>query len=118
MKSHICEGKRLYHRSQIQGKLGGRLSPQKFWLLGRVAFGEVCLSSSFAMAVLEWKEPGKILVGSSDPCIEEDMNIFYAATKIIIGNGGKTPFWYAPLLHGRAPKDIAPKIFESSSREK
>jgi hypothetical protein len=57
-------------------------------------------------------------VGSGNPCNEEDMNIFYAATKITIGNGGKTPFWHAPLLHGRAPKDIAPKFFESSSRKK
>jgi hypothetical protein len=53
MKSQICEGKRLYHRSQMQGKLEGRLPPQKFWWLGHAAFGEVCLGSLFAMAVLE-----------------------------------------------------------------
>jgi hypothetical protein len=32
--------------------------------------------------------------------------------------GGKTLFWHAPWLHGKAPKDIAPKNFESSTRKK
>jgi hypothetical protein len=35
------------------------------------------------------------------------MEIFYAATAITLGNGRKTPFWHAPWVHGRMPKDIA-----------
>jgi hypothetical protein len=46
------------------------------------------------------------------------MAIFYAATTITVGNGAKTPFWHAPWLHGHAPIDIAPLIFESSKRKK
>jgi hypothetical protein len=46
------------------------------------------------------------------------MAIFYAATTITVGNVAKTPFWCAPWLHGRAPIDIAPLIFESSKRKK
>jgi hypothetical protein len=46
------------------------------------------------------------------------MNIFYAATTITFGNGRKTTFWHAPWLDGRAPKDIAPKIFEASKCNK
>ena len=41
--------------------------------------------------------------------------MFYAATTITVGNGLKTPFWHAPWLEGRKPKDIAPLIFECSS---
>jgi hypothetical protein len=34
---------------------------------------------------------------------------FYSATIIYLGNGRKTPFWHAPWLGGKMPKDIAPK---------
>jgi hypothetical protein len=46
------------------------------------------------------------------------MKIFYAATTITLGNGCKTPFWHAPWLDGKMPKDIAPKIFEICKRKK
>jgi hypothetical protein len=41
---------------------------------------------------LEWKDPSMIWVGSSNPCSMEDMEIFYAATQITVGNSCKTPF--------------------------
>jgi hypothetical protein len=44
----------------------------------------------------------------------KDMEIFYAATQIKIGNSYETPFWEAPLLHGRKPKDIVALIFTIS----
>jgi hypothetical protein len=47
---------------------------------------------------LEWTDPTKIWVGYDpygNPCSEEDMSIFYAATTITLGNGCKTPFWHA-----------------------
>jgi hypothetical protein len=43
--------------------------------------------------------------------LEKDIDIFYAATKINNGNGRKTPFWDAPWLDGRKPKEFAPLIF-------
>jgi hypothetical protein len=66
---------------------------------------------------LEWKDPSKIWVGSGNPCSDHDMEIFYAATTITLGNGKKTPFWFAPWLEGRKPIDIASLIFAISKRK-
>lgn len=46
------------------------------------------------------------------------MDLFYAATTILVGNGEKTPFWDAPWLHGDKPKDVAPLIFSISTRKR
>jgi hypothetical protein len=67
---------------------------------------------------LQWKDNDKIWAGSGNPCNEKDMEIFYAATTITLGNGQKTPFWHALWLEGKMPKDIAPKIFELCKRKK
>jgi hypothetical protein len=61
---------------------------------------------------LEWKDNNKIWAGSRNPCNNRDMEIFYAATTIYLGNGRKTSFWHAPWLNGTMPKYIAPKKFK------
>lgn len=65
----------------------------------------------------EWKEPRKMWVGTENPCNEVDLDFFYASTTIIMGNGARTPFWDSPWLLGRKPKEIAPLIYEASSRK-
>jgi hypothetical protein len=35
------------------------------------------------------------------------MSLFYAITTIMVGVGGKSPFWDAPWLNDMNPKDIA-----------
>jgi hypothetical protein len=67
---------------------------------------------------LQWKDNSKIWAGTGNPCNEKDMEIFYAATKITLGNGQKTPFWHAPWLGGKKPKDVAPQIFKICKRKK
>jgi hypothetical protein len=56
-------------------------------------------------------------VGTGNPCNEEDMNLFYGDITFTTDNDAKTPFWHAPWLEGRNPKDIAPKKFESCKRK-
>lgn len=46
------------------------------------------------------------------------MDLFYDSTIIIIGNGGKAPFWDSSWLHGGKPKDIAPLTYDASKRKK
>lgn len=66
---------------------------------------------------MAWKDPTKPWVGMENPCSEADMNLFYASTVIALGNGGKTPFWEAPWLQGKKPKEIAPLIFAACKRK-
>jgi hypothetical protein len=41
-------------------------------------------------------------------------SLLFASTYVIIGDGKATPFWEAKWLHGAAPKDIAPELFEAT----
>ena len=51
------------------------------------------------------------------PCHDSDRNLFAGATRISLGNGKTAKFWFSAWLFGEAPKDIAPRIFASSSRK-
>jgi hypothetical protein len=92
--------------------------PKIYGGLGVSHMGKFAMALRLRWPWLEWTESDKIWVGTGNTCTEEDMDIFYAATTITIGNGQKAPFWPAPWIQGRALKDIAPKIFESSSCRK
>ena len=65
----------------------------------------------------EWKEPSKMWVGLGNPCDDKDYDLFYAFSTITVGNGACTPFWDAPWVHGRKPKDIAPLIYGAATRK-
>jgi hypothetical protein len=62
----------------------------------------------------EWKDPERAWIGLGTPCDDEDMDLFYKATSITIGDGKTAKFWHAPWLGGAKPKDIAPSIFNIS----
>jgi hypothetical protein len=54
--------------------------------------------------------------GSEIPCNRTDRLFFAAATKITIGDGKKTSFWYGTWIQGQRLKDIAPNLFKISKR--
>jgi hypothetical protein len=56
-------------------------------------------------------------IGNKHPCDEVDMEFFYAATTITVGNGRIASFLHSPWLDGRKPKDIAPSIFAIATRK-
>jgi hypothetical protein len=66
---------------------------------------------------LEWKSKDKIWVETGNPCSNNDMDLFYAATTIALGNGKKNSFWHDPWVGGKMLKYIAPKIFEHCKRK-
>lgn len=53
-----------------------------------------------------------------NPCDEVDMDLFYASTSISLGNGMIASFWDSPWLNDTKPKDIAPLIYEASTRKR
>jgi hypothetical protein len=91
--------------------------PKKLGGLGILHMSKFATALRLRWPWLQWKDPNKIWAGSGNPCTKEDMDIFYTATEISLGNGNKTPFWQAPWLHGRRPIDVAPLIFEISKRK-
>lgn len=62
----------------------------------------------------QWAHPTRAWVGFDIPCGDDDMDLFYSATTVIIGDGKKASFWFAPWLQGQKPKDLAPDIFALS----
>jgi hypothetical protein len=66
--------------------------PKKHGGLGILHMDKFATALRLRWPWLEWKDPTKIWARSGNPCSEHDMEIFYAATIITVGNGRKTPF--------------------------
>jgi hypothetical protein len=58
---------------------------------------------------LQWTDPGRPWVGSKLPCDDKDMSLFYASTKITLGDGNKALFGKI-TGRGRADFVILPQI--------
>ena len=54
----------------------------------------------------EWSEPSKMWIGMDNPCDELDRDLFYASTRITIGNGACAPFWDSPWVNGEKPSVV------------
>ena len=62
-------------------------------------------------------DPAKPWVNLGNPCVQKDKDIFASAIKVVVGDGRRASFWDSSWLDGMRPKDIAPKIFELSTRK-
>ena len=113
-------GRPRIQQQELSARLIGTLFAAQRSLVGSVCFTWASLRRRCVCVGhgLRVEGSGKIWVGYENPCTNEDMDIFYAATKISIGNGLKTCFCHAPWLEGEKPKSIAPLIFEISSKKK
>jgi hypothetical protein len=101
----------------VQGELGMVCSTKKLGGLEVLHMGKFSTTLWLRWPWLEWKDPSKIWVGSKNPCTTEDMDIVYVATTIMVGNGNKTPFLYAPWIEWRKSIEVAPLVFSSSKRK-
>jgi len=66
---------------------------------------------------LEWAEPDRPWVGTEVPCDSVDRQLFRASTVVTIGAGNKAYFWKSSWLNGRAPMDIAPRLYKLAWRK-
>jgi hypothetical protein len=74
----------------MQSELGNNVSSQEG--LGVMNLDKFSMAPHLRWPWLEWKDSSKIWAGSKNPCSKEDMEIFYAATTIAIGNVARLPF--------------------------
>jgi hypothetical protein len=51
------------------------------------------------------------------PSDESDEDLFNASTCVKVGNGKTDVFWKSSWIHGQAPKNIAPSIFNKAKRK-
>lgn len=65
----------------------------------------------------QWTEPERPWVGSDTPCDEVDKQLFRASTIVTVGNGNRTTFWHCSWENGRAPRDIAPRLYNLAWRK-
>jgi mannosylglycoprotein endo-beta-mannosidase len=92
--------------------------PKKLGGLGILHIEKFARALRLRWPWFEWRHPTKLWVGLGNPCDEIDMDLFYASTTITIENGKIANFWDSPWLNGLKPKNIAPLIYEASTRKK
>ena len=64
-----------------------------------------------------WVDESKPWVGADLPCNETDKILFNISTKVTVANGAKARFWHNNWLEGKAPKFLAPHLFELVRRK-
>jgi hypothetical protein len=47
-----------------------------------------------------------------------DRELFHVSTIVTVGKGDKASFWHSSWINGRAPKFIAPGLFQKKTKRK
>jgi len=67
---------------------------------------------------LTWSSTDRPWAGMQLPVDEKDIALFSAATKVIIGNGRRAPFWTSCWIRGRSPASLFPSLYTHVKRKK
>lgn len=65
----------------------------------------------------EWMPADRPWKGTTIPCDQSDMALFWVCCSIKIGNGKKAKFWTDRWLDGEAPGEFAPGLFKLARRK-
>jgi hypothetical protein len=117
-RAYVWAAKKVTSRAKCKVNWETVCRPKCYGGLGVLHLGKFSTALRLRWPWLEWKGSEKIWVGTGNPCNAKDVEIFYAATNITLGDGRKTPFWHAPWVGGLMPKDVVPKIFDICKRKK
>lgn len=60
----------------------------------------------------------RLWVGGAIPVSEVDRQLFRVCTTVWLGKGSKAQFWESSWLDGKAPRDIAPRLYKLAWRKK
>jgi hypothetical protein len=66
---------------------------------------------------LAWTSLDRPWLGMENPCDKDDMKLFYALTRVNIGNSNKASFWDNSWVDGISPKVLAPSIYAISKQK-
>ena len=91
--------------------------PKKFGGLGILDLELFSRALRLRWLWLEWAEPDRPWVGTEVLCDSVDHQLFRASTVVTIGAGNKAYFWKSSWLNGRAPMDIAPRLYKLAWRK-
>jgi hypothetical protein len=87
--------------------------PKKLRGLGVMNLDKFVTALRLRWLWLQWKDSTKNLGGHGNPCSEEDMNIFYAATSITVVNGARQLFGKLLGFVGENPKILPHSSLQS-----
>jgi hypothetical protein len=65
----------------------------------------------------KWEHMQRPWAGLDIPCDSTDRDLFNASAIVTVGRGDKASFWHSNWLSGRAPKYIAPTLFQKTKRK-
>lgn len=65
----------------------------------------------------QWRELDRTSATSDAPVNEVDLQLFRVSTVVTIGNGHTAQFWNSSWLDGKAPRDIAPNLYNLAWRK-